>query len=147
MEVPGAAGIEDNDAGMYPKSPVITGLLVFHSVALDDTYMSGVSVNYTGGAPGVELEKGAGVWAFIDKDRPDTINVYWMLNGEQEPLGTYPYGTPVPYKITFDDAHRTVTIESGKFKMTADHDQPLRGTMNMHCVGSDVSFDDYVGQP
>jgi len=62
------------------------------------------------------------------------------VDGEGRLLGTYPYGTPIPFKVTFDDANGTVTVESGKYRETAKAPQLWRSLMNMSCVGADVSF-------
>ena len=62
------------------------------------------------------------------------------VDGAQRRLGTYPYGAPVPFKVMFDDANGTVTVESGEYRETAKAPQLWRGLMNMSCVGADVSF-------
>jgi ABC-type transport system substrate-binding protein len=131
---------KENDAGLYPKTPVVTGTLVFHAVTPDEQWSSAARVEFTSLSADPDVRHGTGIAAVVPQQDPDRIYVLAIIDGAGQPLGTFPYGTRVPYEIAFDDATGTVTIKSGKYRITGKPDKLLRSSMHMKCVGSDVSF-------
>lgn len=130
----------ENHAGLYPKTPVVTGELVFHSVTPDEQWPSAARVEFTSMTTDPDVEHGTGIVALVTPEDLDRITVLAIVDGEEQPLGTFPYGTRVPYEIAFDDATGTVTIRSGKYSVAGKPEKLLRSSMYMKCVGSDVSF-------
>ncbi len=118
---------------------VIAGTLVFHSVNLDcGCRRAGVSVLFSDAEVDPNHNDGNGISAVVRDGDPGRIHVL-MMNGEQKSIGDYAYGTPVPFKIAFDDERGTMRIESGKFAMTAKPARLRRSAIHIPCLSADVS--------
>ena len=134
------AYFKEEEAGIWPATKVVAGKMVFHAVTPDEQWVAGAELKFTSLANDPEKRHGNGISAIVRLGQPDRVEVYMTVDGRQQPLGEYPYGTPVPFKVTFDDANGTVAVESGKYSMTAKAPHLWRGLMNMSCVGANVSF-------
>lgn len=141
------AFIKEQTVGIFPKTSSIRGTMNFHSVTPDEKWASGAKVVLTSLAVDPDGTSGNGILAAISKSDPDRIQVYVTIDGTERPLATYRIGEPVPFKVSFDDAQGTVTVESGAKVVTAKPERLLRPTMNLSCVGADVSFRDIDTQP
>ena len=131
---------KENHAGLYPKSPSVSGKLVFHSVTPDEEWPSTADVEFTSLTLDPDVDHGIGVAAYVLPHRSDRIYVFAIIDGSKKLLGTYTYGTRIPYEIAFDDPTGTVRISSGQFHVEGRPEKLLRSSMYMKCVGSDVSF-------
>ena len=133
----------EREAGQFPMTKVISGKLVFHSVSPGPYWASGASVHFMSVAADPDMSHGNGINAVVRDGETDRIDIFMVVDGERRPLGSYPVGAPVPFKVIFDDANGTVTLESGEFAMTAKPGQLLRPHFVMKCSGADVSFADF----
>ena len=134
----------EREGGIFPTTTVISAKLVFHSIAPGPEWQPMASIHFMSVNADPDMSFGNGITAVVPNGKPDRIEVFMVVDGEARPFGSYPLGTPVPFKITFDDAKGTVTLESGKFAMTAKPAQLLRPHFDMKCSGADVSFADFA---
>jgi hypothetical protein len=130
---------KDNPAFGSPETKAISGTIRFHRVTPGE-WPAQASVRFTSLAEDPETALANGIRASVYQDEPGRIYVLAVVDGEQQRIGWYPAGTPVPFKVTFDDSRGTVSIESGKFSLTAKPTSMLRSTTDMTCSGADVSF-------
>lgn len=134
----------EREGGLFPTTTVISGKLVFHSVSHGSQWQPMASIHFMSVNADPDMSHGNGITAIVPNGEPDRIQIFMVVGGESRRLGSYPKGTPVPYKISFDDTKGTVTLESGKFAMTAKSAQLQRPHFDMKCSGADVSFTDFV---
>lgn len=134
----------EREGGLFPTTTVVSGKLVFHSVSHGSQWQPMASIHFMSVNADPDMSHGNGITAVVPNGEPDRIQIFMVVDGESKLLGSYPKGTPVPYKIMFDDAKGTVTFESGAFAMTAKPAQLQRPHFDMKCSGADVSFTDFV---
>lgn len=132
----------EREAGISPTTEVVAGELVFHGVSPGPEWQSGAAVRFTSVMADPQKRHGNGITASIPDGEHGSIYVSMVVDGQQRLLGKYPYGSAVPFKITFNDEEGTMQVQSGKFEMTATPTDLLRPTMVMMCSGADVSFFD-----
>lgn len=132
------------EGGIFPATKVISGKLVFHSISHGPEWQPMASMHFMSLNADPDMSHGNGITAVVSRAEPDRIQIFMVVDGEPRRLGSYPVGTPVPFKIMFDDAKGTVTIESGDFAMTAKPSQLQRPHFDMKCSGSDVSFTEFA---
>lgn len=134
----------EREGGLFPTTTVISGKLVFHSVSHGSQWQPMASIHFMSVNADSDMSRGNGITAIVPNGEPDRIQIFMVVDGESRHLGSYPKGTAVPYKLMFDDAKGTVTLESGAFAMTAKPAQLQRPHFDMKCSGADVSFTDFV---
>jgi hypothetical protein len=135
------------DAKKLSQSPFtreISGKFVFHSATPDAEWTTLARIRFADS--GLEFRYGDGIMAVVRKREPGTVYLRMIVDGDERLMTSIPYGTPIPFKISFDDEAGTVTAESGGVSMTAQTAHPYRADFDLSCSGADVSFADFVSR-
>ena len=99
----------EREGGLFPTTTVISGKLMFHSVSHGSQWQPMASIYFMSVNADPDMSHGNGITAIVPNSEPDRIQLFMVVDGESRLLGSFPEGTPVPYKLSFDDAKGTVT--------------------------------------
>lgn len=132
----------EREGEAFPTTRTFIGKLIFHSASPTGNSTTGASIQFMGfEAP--DMKHGNGLTAVVRESDTATIELYMAVDGTATKFATVPISDPVPFRLSYDDAAGTVTLDAAGHRQIAKPAEMKRGHFDMKCAGSDVSFTDF----
>lgn len=128
------------DAGVWDKTTTVTGEVIFKNANPGPQWLPSAAVGFTDSARDAGGCQCNGLRVEARDEQPGKLLLIMTVDGEDRAVGWYAAGQPLRFKLTFNDAARTVKLEAAGMQMTARPASMTRNQMHLSCSSAAVSF-------